>query len=251
MWIRWIHKCILLQTVCRGFAVKTNFVMWFPSRNMKSAQYMKCICCSAAQDVSQGQTQHAGNIWQQLDICRRERRKQKQQCVLSGEFDNPHSYTGQVPSNCVCEVQLAVKDEQNRDFASSLGIGVRQDYLVSAVRCSWVPIRTHHYTNWTFCHPLVSSVASNRIAVIHRWTSYWNCLFLSNSNWCAICMEPVTGAQTSRAPSSLQCQSLRKQTLTKNTRGGGSANRLTLLSKAIHQVTSSGLTIFQSQFLIL
>ena len=56
----------------------------------------------------------------------------------------------------VCEVQLAIKVEQNRDFAGSLGVGVRQNYFVSALRCSWAPIRTHHYTKWTFCHPQVS-----------------------------------------------------------------------------------------------
>jgi hypothetical protein len=80
----------------------------------------------------------------------------KQQCVLSGESDNPQSYTGQVPSNCDCEVQLAVKVEQNRGFAGSLGIGVRQDCLASALLSSWTPVRTHHYTNRTFFHVKVS-----------------------------------------------------------------------------------------------
>jgi hypothetical protein len=42
----------------------------------------------------------AGEEW------RGEGRRQK--CVPSGEFDNPQSYTGQVPSNCDCEVPLAV-----------------------------------------------------------------------------------------------------------------------------------------------
>jgi len=79
-----------------------------------------------------------------------------QKCVLSGEFDNPQSYTGQVPSNCDCEVPLAVTFEQNRGSAGSLGIGVRQDYLVSALRSSSAPVGTRHYINWIYCHPKVS-----------------------------------------------------------------------------------------------
>ena len=35
-----------------------------------------------------------------------------------------------------CSWQLAGKVEQNRGFAGSLGISVRQDYLVSALRSS-------------------------------------------------------------------------------------------------------------------
>ena len=56
-------------------------------------------------------------------------------------------------------------------------------------------------------------------------------------------MEPVTEAPTSRALSSLQGKSIRKQTFAKNTGGGGAylwwgtAHRLTALSKAIHQLT--------------
>jgi hypothetical protein len=56
----------------------------------------------------------------------------KQQCVISGEFGNPQSYKEQVPSNCDCEVQLAVRAEQNYGFAGSLDIGVRRDCLVAA-----------------------------------------------------------------------------------------------------------------------
>ena len=33
--------------------------------------------------------------------------RRKQQCVLSGEFQNPQSYRGQIQTNCECEVQLA------------------------------------------------------------------------------------------------------------------------------------------------
>jgi len=96
---------------------------------VKAARYKECICAVLLQKTSvRGkrntlETCDSGWIY---DGGRGESRKQ--QCILSGEFDNPQSYAGQVPSNCDCEGQLAVKIEQNRGFAGSLGIGVRQDY---------------------------------------------------------------------------------------------------------------------------
>jgi len=98
---------------------------------------MKCICAVLLHKTSvRGkrntlETCDSGWIY---DGGRGERRRQH--CALSGEFDNSQSYTGHVPSNCLCEVQLAVKVERNRGFAGSLGIGFRQDYLVSAFRCA-------------------------------------------------------------------------------------------------------------------
>jgi hypothetical protein len=79
------------------------------------------------------------------------------------------------------------------------------NYLMSARRNSSAPIiwcqhaatpqlqseHTHSYTNWTFCHPQVSQVASNGTGVIHRWTRYRNCFFVSKSTQCSRCIETV------------------------------------------------------------
>jgi hypothetical protein len=98
---------------------------------------MKCIC-----DVLLHGRQSGANAirWKYVTVAGRREEKGESSRALSLSLAlslSPGNLTSRsLPSNFDCEMQLAVKVQQNCGFASLLGIGVCQGHSVPALRSS-------------------------------------------------------------------------------------------------------------------
>lgn len=185
--------------------------------------------------------------------------------VPSRGFQTPESCTRQVPISCYCDVRPVLVEGKMWGFAALLGASVCRRYLFPGIRpSSIIANRRRRFANWTHIFVLRSKVdeAADRQCAAGWLFSLTTPITETVSSpskraQCARCYRVCYWAPGSAALSSLQCESIWKQTLTMTGQEGAAARQYVqwamcadLLSSArkCTGYSSNGVTKLQSLF---